>query len=50
MVQWSELCAFTTEGPNSILGQETKLWQAAERGQKKKFFNGEISLSVPSNP
>ena len=37
MVQWSELSAFTTEGPNSILGQETKLWQAAKHGQKNFF-------------
>ena len=49
IVQWSELCAFTTEGPNSILGQETKLWQAAERGQKKFFLMGRFpSLFHPT--
>ena len=35
-VQWLEFCAFTAEGPGSILGWGTKIPQATWYGQKKK--------------
>ena len=35
-VQWLGLRAFTVEGPGSIPGQETKIPQAKQCGQKKK--------------
>ena len=35
LVQWSWLCAFTADGPGSILGWGTKIPQTAQRGQKK---------------
>ena len=36
MVQWLGLCTFTAKGPDSVLGQETKILQATWHGQEKK--------------
>ena len=35
-IQWSGLCAFSTEGPDSIPGQGTKILQAPQCGQKER--------------
>ena len=35
-VQWLGLCIVTTEGWGSIPGQETKVPEATQHGQKKK--------------
>ena len=36
VVQWLGLCASTAGGLGSILGEGTKILQAAQRGQKRK--------------
>ena len=35
-IQWSGLCAFSAEGPDSIPGQGTKILQAPQCGQKER--------------
>ena len=35
VVHWLRLSAFTAEGPGSILGQGTKISQAAQHAQKQ---------------
>ena len=37
VVQWSQLCAFTADGPGSIPGWGTKIPQTAQCGQKKRY-------------
>ena len=39
MVQWLELGAVTAKGPGSISGQETKIPQVSQHGQKKTQKN-----------
>ena len=38
-VQWLGLSAFTTMALGSIPCQETKIWQVAQRHQKKKYLS-----------
>ena len=42
MVQWLGSCALAAEGPGLIPGQGTKIPQAAQRSQKKKYSNGSV--------
>ena len=39
VVSWLELCVFTAEGPDSILGQGTKTPRATWHGKKNKNKN-----------
>ena len=48
MVQWLGLCAFTAKGPDSVLGQETKILQAMWHGQGKKVHEMGAMQLLPS--
>ena len=47
-VQWLGLGAFTAVAPNSIPGQETKIPQASQQGQKEKEKAKQIIYGISS--